>query len=88
MDEISQIFRRYSGVLYEWLRPGFTLDVIQQPNSPSAHRVYALQCIGTNGQGMAEALHGSVALQVQDKVMNALLDSGFIVAAELNEVDT
>ncbi len=36
---------------------------------------------------MAEALHGSVALQVQDKVMNALLDSGFIVAAELNEVE-
>ncbi|MNC17620.1 hypothetical protein D3C75_655080 [compost metagenome] len=87
LDEIRKIFWRYSGVLYEWLWPGFTLDVAQQPDSPFAHGVDALQRIGTNGKRMAQAHHGGIALQVQDKVMNALLDSGFIVAAELYEVD-
>ncbi|MNR24044.1 hypothetical protein D3C85_1410990 [compost metagenome] len=36
---------------------------------------------------MTQAHDGGIALQVQNKVMNALLDSGFIVAAELYEVD-
>ncbi|KPB71328.1 RecF/RecN/SMC N domain protein [Pseudomonas syringae pv. maculicola] len=36
---------------------------------------------------MTHAHHRSLALQVKNKVMNALLNSGFIVATEVDEID-
>ncbi|UBY97961.1 hypothetical protein LCG56_02025 [Pseudomonas cannabina pv. alisalensis] len=41
----------------------------------------------SRGRRMTHAHHRSLALQVKNKVMNALLNSGFIVATEVDEID-
>ncbi len=87
LNVIGKIFRRHGSVFDKRLRPGFTLDVAEQPHRALAHGVDAIHCRTASRQRVAETQHRRVSLQVRNERMNALLHFTQLIAAEFDQVD-